>query len=390
MLIDHEWEFGLVLPNLVLPYDTRDSNPGAYPDGISIAPEYLTIAPGEHPVVESLRASSAVVEQILSSFHNEYGKPYKPAVLLVRKDAAPSLKNSLEAIVAFRNAIAIAAVLPGRAAVVRGGGSQDVSWSDTFDFHPAQIGGRGGMILQSPAILSWVSPTAKMKLTHSPNIGLEGRRLWVDHYLFRALGKAWQRKFAPVPKTDAFGSRLFRSLEAANQACAVGAKNEGSVHDYGIQLALWVSACEILAWAEERRANLPAVLSLLARYNGRAATMKKRYRKKVWGKTMRLTAAQRSYSYLYDARNVFLHGEPVGENTMLTRSRTKRIGLPRIAALVYRSALVAYLAKRYSVEIQTKDLQSRAIEMFAHHDFEEGFAEAFGYDLSPRRDTLAQ
>lgn len=378
---EHEWEFGLVLPNLVLPFDTKDSNPGAYPDGISIAPEYLTIAPGAHATVEGLRTDSAVVEQILSSFHDEYGKPYKPAVLLLRTDAANSLKNSLEAIVAFRNAIAISAVLPGRAAVVRGAGSQDVTWSDTFDFHPAQIGGRGGMILQSPALLSWVSPTAKVRLTHSPSLKPEGRRLWVDHYLFRALGKAWRRKFAPEPKADTFGSRLFRSLEAAFQACAVGAKNGGSLHDYGVQLALWVSACEILAWPEQKRANLPAVLSLLGRYNGRPATMKKRYSKKVWGNTVRLSAPQRSYSYLYDARNVFLHGEPVGENAMLTLSRKKRIGLPRIAALVYRTALVAYLGQRYSVEIPMRDLQSRVVEMFAHHNFEEGFAEAFGYEL---------
>lgn len=378
---DPEWEFVLVLPNLVLPSDRKDSNPGAYPNGISIAPEYLTIAPGDHATVKALRSSSPVVEQILSSFHDEYGKPYKPAVLLVRKDTTSSLKNSLEAIVAFRNAVAMSAVLPGRAAVVRGGGSQDITWSDTFDFHPAQIGGRGGMILQSPALLSWVSPTAKMKLTHSPSVGLEGRRLWVDYYLFRALGKAWRRKFAPVPKTDTFGSRLFRSLEAAFQACAVGAKNEGSLHDYGVQLALWVSACEILAWPEQKRANLPAVLSLLGRYDGRPATMKKRYRKKVWGSIVRLSAPQRSYSYLYDARNDFLHGEPIGESTMLTLSRKKRVGLPRIAALVYRTALVAYLGKRYSKEIPIRELQSRAIEIFAHHNFEEGFAEAFGYEL---------
>ena len=257
-----------------------------------------------------------------------------------------------------------------------------VTWSDSFDLHPVKLGGHGRMVLQSPALLSLVSPTAKLQLTHSPYVNLEGRRLWPDHYLIWSLGRAWSRRFAPGSRSDAFGNRLFRSLEAAYQACAVGAKNEASLHEYGTQIALWVSACEILSWPERKRANLPAVLDLLARYAGRAQTTRKRFRSKVSGKSERLSAPQRAYTYLYNARNEFLHGNPVSVSTMMTRSRKQpAVGLPRIAALVYRTALVSYLSRRYSTEIPVRQLAQRTIEMFDHSAFEEGFAEAFGYAL---------
>lgn len=381
-LPDSAWEFAFVLPNLVLPVDSDDTNPGAFPQGLGLPPDMLRIFPGEHEVVKALRASSPVVEQILSSFRNEYGKPYYPAVLLFRSAASEQLKRDLEAFVAFRNAIAMSVILRGRAGVVVDR-SNEVTWSDTFDFHPVQIGGRGRMILQSPALLSLVSSSQVLQLTHSAYVQIEGRRLWPDHYLLRALGKAWKRRFTPNPKRDPFGQRLFRSLEVAYQACAVGAKNQGSLHEYGIQIALWVSACEILAWADRRRADLTAVLNLLARYPGMPATTRKRFRIKHRGQRIALSAPQKAYAYLYDARNAFLHGNRVTIDTMVKPSRAEEsIGLPRVAAIVYRSALAAYLDKRYHIELAgLRNWTATAMEMFDNHRYEEGFAAMFGYTI---------
>jgi hypothetical protein len=328
-----------------------------------------------------LREVNRTVEQILGAFQDEYGKPYHPAVLLVRSETSKDLKNDLEAYVAFRNAIAMSVVLRGRASVVLDRGSPTGTWSDTFDFHPAQLSGTGRMILQSPALLSLVSDTARLHLTHSAYVQLEGRRLWLDHYLFWALGKTWARRFAPKPRRDAFSQRAFRSLEVAYQACGVGAKNEASLHEYGTQIALWVSACEILAWPGRRRADLQAVLDLLAGFHGSRSTMRKRYSIRYRGQRLRLTAPQRAYTHLYAARNDFLHGNPVGMNTMMRLTRRRDVSLPRIAAIVYRTALASYLNTRYPIDVSLRDLKDRSIEMFDHHHFEEAFAEAFGYDL---------
>jgi hypothetical protein len=380
-LTDDLWDLGFVLPNLVLPHDDEDSNPGAFPLGISFAPSYLRIFPGRHPAVLALRSRVSAVEQILLSFRDEYGKPYSPAVLLVRADTPQLLKNDLEAFVSFRNAIAMSVVLRGRASVVLDRGAPSGTWSDTFDFHPVQIGGMGRMIIQSPALVSLVSETAKLHLTHSPYLQLEGRRLWLDHYLFWALGQAWSRRFAPTPRADSFAQRAFRSLEAAYQACAVGAKNEASLHEYGTQIALWVSACEILAWPDQKRADLPAVIALLAGFQGGRATMRKRFSASYRGQRLRLTAPQRAYTRLYSARNDFLHGNPVSVNTMMTQNRRANVSLPRIAAIVYRTALASYLNKRYPIEVPLQNLKERSMEMFDHYQYEQALAESFGYDL---------
>lgn len=380
-----EWEFGFVLPNLVLPSDPDDTNPGSWSSGLSVAPDLIAIAPNKDPRVSALRQANPAVAQILGAFKDQHGKSYEPAILLISARAPESIRLRLEAIVAFRNIVAMSIILRGRAALARGHEASAVTWSDSFDFHPAQVGRSGHVVIQSPALTSIVSADARLTFTHSPSISLEGRRLWTDRYLLWAGGKAWRRRFFRPIKKEAFGDRLFRSLEVAYQACGIGSKNEASLSEYGTQLALWVSACEILAWPTNRHAGLESVLAMLARYPAREATHKLRFRAKVRGKPTRLSAVQRAYTYLYKARNGFLHGNPVSPNMMFTLNRRERIALPRIAAIVYRAALVTYLDERYKKDlVSLKDVKERPMEMFDDHNYEEAFANVFGYSLRRR------
>lgn len=381
-----EWEFGFVLPNLVLPDNAAAHDPGTWPDGISFGSGTIIIVPFNDPRVLQLRAEQAAVEQILTSFLDEYGNPYNPSVLLVRKSAPDAVRLNLGAIIAFRNAVALAFVLRARAADAKGSGAFDPTWSDTFDFHPAKIGGNGKMILESPALLAAVADTATLRYTHSPYLPLVGRRLYPDGYLFDSFEKAWVRRFCGKAKTQQFGDRLFRSLEIAYQACAIGAKNEGSLNEYGIQVALWVSAIEILAWPDKRHADLETVLLLLDRDAVDGRGRERQYRIKLRNpktkklETRRVSALQRAYIYLYRARNKFLHGNPVNANSLLTLGRRVRIGLPQLAAIVYRAALVAYLDHRYPKRINSLDeLRDRAGEMFEDHAYEMALGELFGY-----------
>ena len=377
-----EWEFGFVLPNLVLPSELSDTNPGAWVNGIAIGSAPIAIVRNGDPRVVAMRRESAAVRQILESFRDEYGKAYGPALLILRKDAPETIRHSLETIVAFRNLVAMSIVLPGRAAVAKGGGSSAITWSDTFDFHPAQVGRSGRMVLQSPAVTSLVSDTDKLRLTHSAYVKPEGRRIWPDHYLLRAMGRAWLRRFAGNYATESFGDRLFRSLEAAYQASAIGAKNEGSLAEYGIQVSLWVSAAEILAWPERKHADLEAVLALLRKYPSRPSSRKRRFRLRLRKKTVKLDALQRTYVQLNRARNAFLHGNPVGYGDMIVGRGEERMGLPRVAALVYRAALVAYLDRRYPKEICTmRELGERSDELFGDSAYEEALARLYGYEL---------
>lgn len=380
-----DWEFVFVLPNLALPRDPTERNPGDWPDGISFGPGQIAIVRLGDPRVVHLRREIPAVDQILSSFVDQYGKPYDPAVLLVSKSAPETVRNGLDAIVAFRNAVALAFILRARAAAERGYGGLDPTWSDTFDFHPAQIGGNGRMILQSPALLAGVSTTARLRLTHSPYLPVTQRRLYPDSYLFRCFGDAWTRRFCRTVKSERFADRLFRSLDVAYQACAIGAKNEGSLNDYGIQVALWVSAIEILAWPDRRHADLESVLILLSRDTSKLRDSSPRYRIKLRNPLSRkvgtrsVSALQRAYIYLYRARNKFLHGNPVSTGTLLTLNRGERVGLPRLATVVYRAALVAYLDKRYPKVIGSiEEWEGRAQETFDDATYREALAQLIG------------
>jgi hypothetical protein len=380
-----EWEFVFVLPNLVLATASNERHSGDWPMGISFGDELITIVSSDNPHVAHLR-SDKTIEQILTSFVDEYGKPYSPAILLTHRSAPETVRINLAAIVAFRNAIALAFILRARAAAERGYGGLDPTWSDTFDFHPAQIGGTGGMILHSPALLSVVSSGAKLRLTRSPYIPLTDGRLHPDSYLFRSFEKAWIKRYCGKAETEKFGDRLFRSLDVAYQACAVGTKCEGSLNEYGIQVALWVSAIEILAWPNKRHADLESVLLLLNRDSIDERDRKLRYRIKIKNpktrkpEIRRVSALQRAYVYLYRARNQFLHGNPVRENSLLTLNRTERVGLPRLAAVVYRAALVAYLDPKYPKQIKNlEELRTRVEESFEDNTYGEALAELFGY-----------
>jgi len=175
-------------------------------------------------------------------------------------------------------------------------------------------------------------------------------------------------------------------LDVAYQACAIGAKSEGSLSEYGTQVALWVSAIEILAWPDKRHADLESVLRLLDRDAVDKRDRQRRYRLKLKNpktkklETRRVSALQRAYIYLYRARNKFLHGNPVSTSTLLTLNRGERVGLPRLATVVYRAALVAYLDDRYPKRINTiKELRDRIGESFEDLTYGEALAEMFGY-----------
>ena len=139
---------------------------------------------------------------------------------------------------------------------------------------------------------------------------------------------------------------------------------------------------EILAWPTSGHANLDAVLELLSRTDAHPALMRRRYVTIVRGKKRRVNAFQRAYAELYKARNRFLHGEPVDFGTLLMRKQNKRVGLPQLAAIVYRAALVAFLRQRYSRSWRTQaQLQQHIFEVFDQHSYDEAMAELFSVKL---------
>src|SRR4051812_30467640 len=106
-----DWEFVLTLPNLRLAADRDMNDELEWPQGIDLRSGLVRLVGGEDAVVRTLRSQDASVEHILSSFRDEYGSAFIPAVLLVRNDAPATLKTSAAAFNDFRNAVAVMMIL---------------------------------------------------------------------------------------------------------------------------------------------------------------------------------------------------------------------------------------------------------------------------------------
>jgi hypothetical protein len=345
-----EWEFAFVLPNFALQPSDDPLGRGQRPNGIDLGTDTLAIVSGHDARVTALCERQPGVRRIITAFHDEMAKPYRPSVLITRIGAPRRATHDLQSIISFRNAVALCIVLRGRAAAARGYSGSTPSWSDTFDLHPIRLADNGSIIAQTLAYHEiGLSYTTKLHYTPSAYVPVtSARSLHWDPYLYRSLGAEWRQRYLDPGADDDFSHALFRSLEVAYAASAVFSKNEGSLHDFGIQLGLWVSAMEILAWPKNKNGDVGAVVDLLqsARvpYDLESSRFTATVQKK---KRTDLNIYQHAYAAMNSARNAFLHGNPVTTATLVTNTGTRTVALPRLAALVYRAALTAYLDPKY-------------------------------------------
>ena len=82
--------------------------------------------------VKEITEWSDAARRFLESFHDGNGKPITPAVLIVRDDWYRDMAQNPEPVISFRNAVAVAAILPFRAHWQSDGWS-GVSWSEAFE-----------------------------------------------------------------------------------------------------------------------------------------------------------------------------------------------------------------------------------------------------------------
>jgi hypothetical protein len=130
----------------------------------------------------------------------------------------------------------------------------------------------------------------------------------------------------------------------ATQAAQMPGGIDTTLYDLGRMIGLWVSAFEILARPKDRPSDKWRVFALLekVRYLDRNVR-RKRYLVQIGrNKSGRRALALWLYERLYDARNAFLHGNPLARNA-LTPASGARESLFILAAPLYRLALTGFL-----------------------------------------------
>ena len=142
--------------------------------------------------------------------------------------------------------------------------------------------------------------------------------------------------------------KFFRSLEMAYQGASAPLHNFSSIYDYGSHLGHWISAFEVLTHPRKGRVGWKDVLDLLAEPRVHDPRLQhKRYVIRERGHQAsaprRCNLPQRLYKQAYDARNDFLHGNPVRLTSLYPFRNRRRPPLTMFMPLLFRLALDTFL-----------------------------------------------
>jgi hypothetical protein len=295
--------------------------------------------------LRSIARRRPAVETFLSAFRDEFGSQIWPTIAMVREGAPPRVRTPT-ALGGFRDAVCVSAIVAGHSGGIKlnDGG---IIYSDAFDVYPSfpspLLEGRIGAI--TPALVG-IHHVERLHPQPAPALG---RRYLsasaIDQPLLGAILARWNRCFVDG-ENSIEDRRLFRALEMARAASKMPGGSDATEYDAGRAAALWVSAFEILAH-DGNRADFGGVLSLLGRVQWLSPKLKAQDRQLSYSRTIIQTNLAGSiYKRLYNARNDFLHGNPITDETLIVEKCRKRVDW--FAASLFRLALTGYLNLRFS------------------------------------------
>lgn len=166
-----------------------------------------------------------------------------------------------------------------------------------------------------------------------------------DREIYDCLLKIWNLKYSNQKRKNKTSNRLFRSIEVAYHALSMPKKNQTSINDIGIQIALWVSAFEILAPSKTNA--IEKVFELLNDYPNYSIEFKSKKYIRRNKKKQKLSLIEKLYRKLYDSRNTFLHGNNIQKGILRTfkYKESQHNYINKFAPIVYRFALYSFLVK---------------------------------------------
>lgn len=340
------WQMVFVLPNLLLGNKNQDQ------DELTLGLEGIAIVPASDARVVELMEWSKPARTFLEAFHDGNGRAITPAVLIVREDWLGSMNRNVEPIISFRNAAAMCSVLLSRTRWPEGSWL-GAPWSDSFDYHSAQLRPDGSKFdVLTPALQSIGFRLKGLSLTY--DIRLPRNHLGpIDDHLGIRLGRAWRMRYRRKRHLKATG-KVFRSLEAAYEAAGMSFRNYSSLDEVGLEAVNWATATEVLAAPAKRNVSKWDCIRLIG--NGRKLRepelWHRRYRvarPRRKGDPLRFSALnfpQWVFLCLHNARSKFVHGETVPKR-LLAPFGENAPSLLSLASTVYRIALVAYLEQHW-------------------------------------------
>lgn len=314
--------------------------------GMTFEAGHAALVPSSDPRVSAIKGTHPVFRTFLDRFADAFRVRVHPAVLLVNAETSQRFLSS-GSLASLRDAIAVSTVSYGRALEIIYPRGHRIGFADAFAFYPWMVDRQFEGLVAITQAMRAIHEVERFRGQPAPGVPeadlSEGD---VDRPLLDALLQRWCGHFSA--KTSAWADvALFRSLNMAHQACLMpSAAADTTLYDVGRQIALWVSAFEILVHpGPGGQAGRNAVMDLLDRVDWKCGDCKaRRYPVRSGKKVERRRLAAALYARLHQARNHFLHGEPVSRATLSLRVNGRT--LFHVAAPLYRLALTSFLDLR--------------------------------------------
>lgn len=353
------WQIARFLPDLTLPTEGTSAweTPGLR-DALGLFTDVAAIAPLHDPRVQEALEGDRVASVLAGRFRDPKGRAVEPCVLILRR--VSGLPQTLSMIGDLRNAAAFACIAYARAAVTTGNSNfQNAYWSTRFNFHPAEIGEDGKVLVFTPALTGSLGDPGKLVLGTDPRLMASLPLRGADESLARALGMLWVNRYLGKAGQGTQHSRaVFRSLELAYLAAQVPGFGSESTMDYGMTIAHWVSAMETLVWPNRRHAKEADVWAVLGAALSKDGALQRRVFS-VQGK--RVSGPQKLLRVIYQARNDFLHGNALRAKVLELPKKPTTLGVFELPSTIYRMVLFQQLGGRASVTSKSKDHEIRTI-----------------------------
>jgi hypothetical protein len=344
------WEFVFILPNISIKDPVGNDN--------------IAICSPSDPRVEALMQLHSNIRYLVTGFTDQLNRKITPSVL-IRKNRSPN-KYSLDSLIDFRNIYAICCVISGWQNLLNRDDGQlmpsNVLYSDYFDIYPIVPSSMDDYLaIISPAARG-LDTASEFTGQISPGIVSQVYNPHYDDALFKALSKEWMKRHILRRYSDWELISLFRSLQIAYQALSMADSNFSTIYDYGTNLSLWVSAFEILAHPKNGSVNLQSVLSLLDNSFLSKELLKRLYTVDFHKKSHRVNLVQKLYCQIYNARNCYIHGNPVKTKDVTPWGKTNRHPLYTFAPLIFEVALISRTDINYYLDDDDRVFNQMKIE----------------------------
>ncbi|HML06566.1 MAG TPA: hypothetical protein VK430_00360 [Xanthobacteraceae bacterium] len=306
--------------------------------------EVIAIANCQDARVQQILTDIPVLADFVQRFTTPAGRRLRPGMMIMREDA-PKTYFSVEAVSSFRDLVAMCVIPLSRANSAIHGRSFATYYSDWYEFYPWTINAIHQHIVCDTPALKALELVTDFRGQCDPGLSpvvLDERDF--DNVLLKLLLKRWRNHYHRKSRKWA-DTALFRSLNMAVAASKMPATVDVRLFDLGRTVSLWVSAFEILAHPRIGKSGLHLVYHLLDQAPWHDKRLKqKRYR--AYSPSKKTPAHLRSlpcwlYGEIYQARNDFLHGNPIRQNRLHVKGSGR--SLFQYSPMLYRMALAAFL-----------------------------------------------